>query len=368
MPVHDMLPGRMKIMRRPSTRTLVEALCVAAILVFVGCQGNTDGGSAASPDFRDDVFVGDESSTGSIRVVLNDSQIQVGDTTGFKVYVADAKGEPLPFVRVVCDSEQGIALIEPTTGYELTNGEGVMSGRIGCAAPGSFQMVCRLSIGANRRQFVSVACTGDIPSGFAGFPGSGGGGLGGGTQTGDNGEIRITNAGFDDDGTFDNTSVPSDASVDITQTADCDAVATTNDIEPFYDTYTVLQVENNLEERVTLLYVECSVTGVDGTSNTADCGTIGLTRSSDVVLEANSDSKILQVPVFKAYNGGKWVGSPTNGTGTQITKAGLYTVSFKLYYQKASDEGEDLGEGDNLPYISASATAAMGNYNRCPAS
>lgn len=361
-----MLPKGLKIMRRPHLRSLVEALCVAAILVFIGCQGNTDGGSAASPDFRDDVFTGDASSTGSIRVELTQSQIDVGQTAGFKVYAADSKGQPVPFIRVVCDTEQGVALIEPTTGYELTNGEGVMSGRIGCAAPGSFQMVCRLSIGANRRQFVSVACTGDIPAGFSGFPGAGGGGLGGGSQLGDNGEIRITNAGFEDDGSFDNTKVPSDASVDIVQTADCDGVATTSDVEPFYDTYSVLQVENNLEERVTLLYLECSVTGVDGTTNTADCGTIGLTRSSDVILEANNDTKIIQVPVFKAYNGGKWVGSPTNGTGTQITKAGLYTVSFKLYYQKASDEGTDMNAGDDLPYISASATAAMGNYNRCP--
>ncbi len=349
-------------------RTLVEALCVAGIVAFVGCQGNTDGGSAANPDFRDDVFTGDESSTGSIQVVLDKSQISVGDTAGFKVYVKDSRGLPVPFVRVVCDSEQGVALIEPTTGYELTNGDGVMSGQIGCAAPGSFQMVCRLSIGANRRQFVSVACTGDIPSGFTGFPGAGGGGLGGGTQVGDNGEVRITNAGFDDDGTFDNSSVPSDASVDITQTSDCDGVATTSDVEPFYDTYAVLQVENNLEERVTLLYLECSVTGVDGSTNTADCGTIGLTRSSDVVLEANNDSTIIQVPVFKAYNGGKWVGNPTNGTGTQITRAGLYTVSFKLYYQKASDEGDDIDPGEDLPYIAASATAAFGNYNRCPGS
>ena len=362
-----MLPKGMKIMRRPHIRTFVEVLCVAGIVAFIGCQGNTDGGSAANPDFRDDVFVGDESSTGSIRVELTDSEVAVGSSAGFKVYVADAQGQPVPFVRVVCDTEQGVALIEPTSGYELTNGDGVMSGRIGCAAPGSFQMVCRLGIGANRRQFVSVGCSGDIPAGFAGFPGAGGGGLGGGTQTGDNGEIRITNAGFEDDGSFDNTSVPSDASIDITQTADCDGVATTSDVEPFYDTYAVLQIENNLAERVTLLYLECSVTGVDGTSNTADCGTIGLTRSSDVVLEANSDSTVIQVPAFKAYNGGKYVGNPTTGTGTRITAAGLYTVSFKLYYQKASGEGQDLGEGDELPYISASATAAMGNYNRCPA-
>ena len=265
-------------MRCPHIRIFVETLCLAGFLAFLGCQGNTDGGSAASPNYSDDVFTGDGSSTGSIRVQLNESQVEVGHTSGFKVYVTDSKGEPVPNVRVVCDTEQGVALVEPTSGYELTNSEGVMSGKIGCAAPGSFQMVCRLSIGANRRQFVSVACTGDVPAGFPGFPGAGGGGLGGGSQIGDSGEVRITNAGFDDDGTFDNTSVPSDASVDITQGADCDGVITTNDPEPFYDTYAVLQVENNLEERVTLLYLECSVTGIYWLKNNTSARLQGVQR------------------------------------------------------------------------------------------
>jgi hypothetical protein len=82
-------------------------------------------------------------------------------------------------------------------------------------------------------------------------------------------------------------------------------------------------------------------------------------------VQGNGASTVIQVPVFKAYNGGKYVGSPTAGIGTRITAAGLYTVSFKLFYQKASDEGDSLGEGDSLPYMTASATAAFGNYNRC---
>jgi hypothetical protein len=352
-------------MRRDILSLLAATLVGAGFLGFMGCQGSTDGGEAASPDYRDDVFIGDETSTGSIRVQLNQSRIAVGDTSGFKAYVTDSKGQPIANTRVICDSEQGVALIEPTWGYELTNADGVMSGVVGCAAPGSYQMVCRLSVGANRRQFVSVTCTGDVPSGFAGFPGAGGGGLGGGTQTNDDGDIRITDAGFDDDGDYSSTTVSPDASVDIVQSADCDISTTTLNTEPFSDTYAVLNVLNNLEERVTLLYLECSVTGVDGTNNTADCGTIGLTRSSNSTLEANNDSTIVQVPVFKVYNGGKYVGNPLSGTGTKITNTGLYTVSFRLYYQKASDEGSD---GSDLPYITASATASFGNVNRCPAS
>jgi hypothetical protein len=352
-------------MRRYTFSFLAVPLVAAGVLGFVGCQGNTDGGEAADPDYRDDVFIGDETSTGSIRVQLNQSNLPVGQTAGFKVFVSDSQGQPIANTRVICDTEKGVALIEPTSGYELTNGDGVMSGVIGCAAPGSYQMVCRLSVGANRRQFVSVGCTGDVPAGFAGFPGAGGGGLGGGTQTNDDGEIQITDAGFDDDGDYSSTTVPTDASVDILQTADCDVSTTTLDTEPFFDTYAVLNVENNLEERVTLLYLECSVTGIDGTSNTADCGTIGLTRSSNSTLEANNDSTVIQVPVFKIYNGGKYVGNPTSGAGTLITSTGLFTVSFRLYYQKASDTE---GDGTDLPYITASATASFGNVNRCPSS
>ena len=351
-------------MQSENIRILAVALIGVGLLSFTGCQGSTDGGTAANPNYNSGVFTGDASSTGTIRVVLNESHIPVGEKSGFRVFVADGRGQPVPDVRVVCDSEQGVALIEPTSGYELTNGEGVMSGVVGCAAPGSYQMVCRLSIGSNRRQFVSVGCTGDVPAGFSGFPGAGGGGLGGGTQTGNNGDVRITNAGFEDGGAFSATTVPSDASIDVTQSVDCDGDATTSDLEPFYDTYAVLEVENNFEERVSLLYLECEVTGVDGSSNTADCGTIGLTRSSNVV-QGSGDTTVIQVPVFKAYNGGKFVGSPTAGTGTRITAAGLYTVSFKLYYQKASDEGTSLGNGESLPYMMASATAAFSNYNRC---
>ncbi|MEY4668892.1 MAG: hypothetical protein RL518_1591 [Pseudomonadota bacterium] len=351
-------------MRRHTISLLTISIVGVGILGFTGCQGNTDGGEAANPDYREDVFIGDETSTGSIRLEVNDSHIPVGETSGFKVSVTDSRGQPIANTRVVCDSEKGVALIEPTSGYELTSSSGVMSGVVGCAAPGSYQMVCRLSIGANRRQFVSVVCTGDVPSGFTGFPGAGGGGLGGGSQTGDDGDIQITDAGFDDDGEVASTTVPVDASIDIVQEADCDVSTPAVDVEPFYDTYAVLNVVNNLSEQVTLVSLECSVKGIDGTSNTASCGQIGLTRSSSSTLEANNDSTIVQVPVFKAYNGRKYVGNPTNGTGTQITSPGLFTVSFKLYYQRASDSESD---SEDLPYITATATGSFSNFNRCPA-
>ena len=46
-------------------------LTVAAILTlgavgFMGCQGNTDGGASEDGDFRDNVFIGDQTSNGTI--------------------------------------------------------------------------------------------------------------------------------------------------------------------------------------------------------------------------------------------------------------------------------------------------------------
>ena len=114
-------------MRRYTLSLLGVTLFGAVVVGVAGCQGSTDGGEAANPDYNDDVYIGDESSTGSIRVQLNQASMAVGDTSGFKAYVTDSKGQPIANTSVVCDTEQGVALIEPNTGYELTNSDGVMS-------------------------------------------------------------------------------------------------------------------------------------------------------------------------------------------------------------------------------------------------
>lgn len=351
-------------MRNDKVRALTVGLVVAGVLGCMGGQGATDGGSAESPNFRDGVFVGDETSNGSIDLQVEESSLEVGNTTGFRVFVADAEGQPVENINVVCDSEKGLAIIEPNTGYELTGSSGVMSGVIGCAAPGSYRMGCRLNIGANRRKFISVSCTGDVPAGFTGFPGAAGGGLGGGSQADDDGDVQILEVGFIDNGNLSGT-VPSDASIDIVQNPDCDGDATTVDLEPFYDTYAVIKVRNNLSERVSLLQLNCSVTGVDGTTTTADCGDISLTRQADAAVDGNGATATISVPVFKFFNGGKYVGNPTNGAGTQITRSGLYSVSFELFYLRASDNGSGVGLGDSDRILTASATGSFGNIDRC---
>ena len=164
-------------MKSRQTFLLAGVVLGVSLLGCLGGSGGTDGGAATNPGYRDDIFVGDDSTTGSIELSLGQSELSVGGTTGFRVTVKSAAEQPVPNISVVCDSENGIALVEPTSGRELTDSNGIMSGRIGCEFPGSFQMVCRLTVGANRRKFAGIRCTG---SGSATFTGSGGGTLGGG--------------------------------------------------------------------------------------------------------------------------------------------------------------------------------------------
>ena len=60
-------------------------------------------------------FVSDGGAGGTltINVETANNTIGVGETVGFSVHVVDAKGVGAPFVRVFCDSEHGVAIIEP---------------------------------------------------------------------------------------------------------------------------------------------------------------------------------------------------------------------------------------------------------------
>lgn len=346
-------------MKYLSVRYVWIALIGAGILGCMGGSGSTDGGSAKDPNFRDDVFVGDASSAGTIKVSLNSSEIEVGSTTGFKVYVKDGKGEPVPNINIVCDSEQGVAILEPTAGYELTNENGEMSGRIGCRSPGSYQMVCRLNIGANKRQFVSVYCTGQIPSGFTGFPGAAGGGLGGGSQSTTDGDIQIVAAGFVDDGDLGGD-VPVDASIDITQsTQNCDGDATTTDPEPFYDTYAAISVTNNLSERVEFSSLKFVILNLNNTGEQFESVPIALTKQSNASVEAKGETTTIYAPIFKAASGCKFPSTPQAACGGAFTANAFATVEFTLLGQSASGE---------VVTLTASTTAAFADYNRCPSS
>jgi len=168
---------------------------LACSVLFSGCSGDTSGKAA---DDRGDQFVATDASAGSISIDVNNPELPVADVSGFRVTVLDANGAAVPGVTVACDSELGVAILEPTTGREITDSYGTVSGKLGCKYPGSFQFACRLPMLSNKRKLVRIKCTGDTPAGFDGFPNSAGGGLGtGGVDTGglgglDPANVRIT--------------------------------------------------------------------------------------------------------------------------------------------------------------------------------
>ena len=356
-------------MERKNAQITISTIVSLGMLGVLGClggQGSTDGGSGADGNFRDDVFVSDDISTGTVELEVQNSSLGIGETSPFTVRVLNARRQPVQQINVVCDSEEGIAIIEPQRGYELTSDSGVVSGVIGCESPGNFQMVCRLSVGANKRKFAGVQCSGEVPSGFNGFPGSAGGGLGGGSQTdGNEGGVRITSISFKD-GANQDTSTPS---IDIVfDSTDCDP--DTDGIQPefFTDTQAVITVRNDGTQAVifnSLQYVFKGFRVDEGENDDGDTvyipqdfpsRQIGITYESESVTEVGADSTF-SVPVFKAYGGGKWVGDPeVLGTGAPIENDGIRTIIFTL-------RGETvLGEPVE---ITGRTSAAFGNYNGC---
>jgi hypothetical protein len=346
----------MRLVGRGAQMKFFSTLVFAGALVgCLGGQGNTDGGSGAEHGLEDNVFVSDESTTGTVSLSVASTSLEVGNTAMFTVRAVNAQQVPVANINVACDSEKGVAILDPQRGYALTNSDGVMSGMIGCEAPGSFQFLCRLAVGANRRRFVSVNCTGDMPTGFQGFPGAAGGGLGGGSQTNIDGEVRVTKASFLDDGTSSSGSAASGASIDISQITDCDGDAATVDFEPFYDTYAQLTVTNDLLEQVRFESLQYNLSDVDGRGTEFTSKRLGLTQEADSAVAESGASTTIIMPIFKAYNGGKFVGDPL-GTGLQIANRALLTVNFTLIGKTAS--GESVS-------VKGRATASFGDFDRC---
>ena len=168
---------------------LGKLIAVAAVVTagaFAGCnnsQGDTDGGTATDNLGTGNIPVSDGGFGAKLVLDIHDDDINVGDTVGFFVTVTDPRGQPLPFRRVFCESEHGIAILEPSKGgvaFEHTGADGRMSGRVGGLNIGSYLMECRVEEGFNLVDRKTMRIRGPIPDGFTGFPGAAGGNLGGG--------------------------------------------------------------------------------------------------------------------------------------------------------------------------------------------
>lgn len=346
-------------MRNITIKILTIGLCAAG-LSMTGC-GSTDGGSAGDENFEGTQFVPNEENSGRISVEVNEDQLGVSEITGFHVYVKDSAGQGVPRKTISCDSEEGVAIIEPTTGAETTDDFGQISGKIGCAAPGSFLFGCRLPVGGNIRQLVTIRCSGPIPTGFDGFAGAAGGGLSngtGGVDTNDDGGlggtdtsgIRITAIEANDTGADSaDSKVQIDTVQDICSTDD----PSTPEVEPtvyetFGDTFVNITVTNNTNAVVRFTSLKYNVPGV-GTSSTisfigeAEVGTGGTGTLSAIIFSANgpgSDDKFVikggggsNIPL-KGSTGVKNVTFSLNGTatdGTPVTVKGTTALSFIDY-------------------------------------
>jgi hypothetical protein len=329
---------------------------LAGSALIISCSsGDTDGGAAddKAESYYDDTFVAEDGTVGRIEVEVLEPELQVALTSGFFVSVFDASGAPVPNLKISCDSEQGIAIVEPTTGIEITDSGGKISGRIGCEVPGSYQFGCRLPVGGNRRKFVDVICRGPIPNGFTGFPGAAGGGLGtggsGGAQDGGVGGVnpdgvRITNIAISDTGA---TNATSTTSIDTTL-SDCDADPTTFTAEPFFDTVATFKVVNNSNLNIRFNSLRYTVPNASGTgSSSFTSSSIGLigeaapnggesTFSNILIFDASGLGKRFQgasanIPTSLGFRNITFALTGTTDLGDEVTITGTQALSFDGY-------------------------------------
>lgn len=281
------------------------ALLLASGLMSACTSGSTSNSSNAD-NFQGTAFNGSDDSTGSIRLALEDGdELAVSQVESFRVKVRDGSGGPVVNTPIFCDTEDGLALIEPASGQENTDSNGQMSGRVGCQIQGSFLLACRLGEGANKRKAVTVKCTGDVPTGFDGFPPPvGGGGLGGGVSDGNEGgpggafgSVRITNVRAFDSGSQDDSGASS--SIDTLQ----GTCGTGTDItaEPFFDTSLGVTVVNNSNTAIQFTSMKFKVSNADGLGSSYTSPSMGLIGES-TALDAMGGTQTFYVLAFDAVS------------------------------------------------------------------
>lgn len=330
-------------MRQSKALLKLFGVVVSVALCIIGCSSDTD--SNTDYDYEDDIFVGDGES-GSIDVRVNQTSLPIAGTSGFFVDVRDANGGGVANLRVLCDSEEGIAIIEPRTGSESTDSDGSISGSIGCEQPGSFRFGCRLPIGTNLREFVTIQCTGEVPNGFVGFPGAAGGGLGGGVvDVIDPTEgLSVESVSFSDGGAQGFT-------IDIVQNSDCDGNPTSDDPEPYTDSVMNVSVENISNQDITFTGISYRVNNYNGAGVTYTQPTV-IPLTSPVTVTANGGSATVSAVVFDAAGAGKRFADNI----TSISVAGIRTMSFVLVGANSEGVRYDL---------TGQVSVNFDNYDRC---
>lgn len=334
----------------------LKVLLASCLMVGLSaCSGDTDGGKAGDENFEGSQFQPDDENSGRLVVELVEDEIAVSETTGFFARVTDSNGAPVPQIRVNCDSEAGVAIIEPSLGAEHTDSSGQISGRIGCALPGSFQFACRLPGGGNRRTFVDVKCTGDIPAGFDGFPGAAGGTLGGGSG-------GVQNTGGEN---AQDARILTITAVELgSETVQVDAVrgicindpadATDNTDEPFSDGFLRVGIVNNSSSLVELTSISYVIPNYDGTGRSFSSSQLAIVGEAT----ASADGGEAQITslAFSANSGTKEFVNFSSGNKTISSSLGFRNV--KVTVRGINSLGETVE-------ATGSITISFSGYDRC---
>ena len=331
-------------------KILFRSLLVLAIagVGIVACnQGDTDGsGANTTPGGQ---YVSDGSAGGKIEFTFTNDLVVAG-TAEFLVLVTDPNGAPIPFLNITCDTERGLAILEPTTGTEHTSQRGGMSGVIGGNSTGSFLLECR---GPNGTQLIAkkvIKVTGEAPTGFVGFTGAAGGGLGGGvvgtptpgpTPTSfpvDSQQVNFNDILFSSIAGSGNQV----ATIDLTQIGDCDGDVMTVDPEPFSEDGYGLNITNNRGVPIQIESATYSISGV----------VTSFTQFTQIIIAPNSTQSNLAGPFT-------FVNTAKRFSGTNIAVPnGTFNVTFTI-------TGSNID--GTLPFsVTRSAVMTANNYNNCP--
>ncbi len=347
----------------------------AAVVAVAGCVGggDTDGGPAGDQDFSDSSFVGGSDNVGTITLSINNQDINVADTTGFHVEVRDASGRPVSNMQIACDTETGVALIEPSTGFEMTDSSGNISGVFGCALEGSYRVGCRTAVGGNMRTFETIRCAGPTPDGFSGFAGAGGGslGVGGGQPTGERpveGNVRIKSISA-----LDAATSTASTAVDVVrgtcgafdQNGDGDTTDTCDyAVEPFGDSYFEIKVQNDSFDTVFFNSFNYSIPSVDSfggvTAKTLALSSSGEVKSGE---EATYTGLFLNAGGITVTNACSALGvgegktfEGTTGARYVDSDLGFKTVTIRLF--GTTSDGQDVT-------ITSQIGLSFDNFDNC---
>lgn len=328
------------VMKKISLRSkAISVFGLVILTMFFGCGGNTDGETVPNNPAN-------PTSVGDTRLSIDGgSTIKTGNFKGFSVTVTNSDGKASSDVKVTCDTEKGLSLIEPTSGIESTDSNGKVFGKIGCDNPGNFKIICRgASTGSS--DSATVECSGSRPSGFGGFPGAGGGGLGGGSvDNGTTSKVRISAVNVSDTSSISTYTT----SIDIVQ--DRCVSGDTVTAEPFTDSTVTFAIVNNTTNIIKITGVSYKVSNAYGTGVIAASGKLSVTGSAASAVDANGGTGSVASLLFNAKNGSKQI----YGDSKNLTE-GFKNVNFTLYGEN------ELGDEFT---ITASTALSFDNFGRC---